>query len=86
MGLLESTDIMSLKMFCRRCLEAERRAFRRRIDRCILVNATILLTNRQYPKLKINYSPFQFILPEPHEGSSIRTLLADTPTPTSRSS
>ena len=77
MGLLESTHIMSLRTFCRRYLEVERRAFRQRVDRCILVNVTILLTNGQHPKLKIDYSPFQFILPEPHKGSSFHTLLAD---------
>ena len=46
-------------------------------DRCILVNVTVLLTNKQYPKLKIDYLPFQFTLHEPHEGSSIHTLVAD---------
>ena len=58
MGLLELTHILSLRTFCLRCLQAERRAFRQRVDRCILVNVTILSINRQYPKLKIDYSPF----------------------------
>ena len=46
-GVLKSTHILSLRTFCRRCLEAKRRAFRQRVDRCILVNVAILLTNRQ---------------------------------------